>query len=348
MLRDKFIYATCLAILSIYTVYHHFFIDGQPYNIGLYLSAFIRAVSITAAVIVFGYLFYLIAKREPRPLKAYAQLIALPFVQWRETINFALLSLVISIVLSIYTNTKYSIPAIVPFHLDSWLAQADEWLHFGYMPWTLTHAWFSDPMATAIINLFYNLWFFIFWVFLIAFMCLVNKPRLRQQVLICFCLAWIINGNIGAMLFSSVGPCFYGHLFPDADLFQDLMVRLNQQNDLLLGQGDFFNVWALNIQNLLWDNYESGVNSMGAGISAAPSMHVTIASLMAMSMFSVNKKLGIIAWIYAGIIEIGSVHLAWHYAVDGYLALIFMTIIWWSVKFVLSKLPSPKNSMVSS
>jgi hypothetical protein len=86
---------------------------------------------------------------------------------------------------------------------------------------------------------------------------------------------------------------------------------------------------------------------MGAGISAAPSMHVTIASLMAMSLFSVNRKLGFIAWIYAAIIEIGSIHLAWHYAVDGYLALLFTSIIWWATKITLAKIVSQKEPVTT-
>lgn len=343
MVRDKNIYFVCLAILLIYTIYHHFYIPHQAYNLGLYLSAFFRAITITAAVFMAVYFFYLIAKRESRPILAYAKLIWLPIAHWRETLNFAVLSVLISIVLSIYTNTKYSIPMVVPFHLDPWLAKVDTWLHFGHVPWTLTHSWFSSPIATAVINLFYNLWFFIFWVFLIVFMCLTRNNKTRQQVIICFCLAWFINGNIFAMFFSSVGPCFYGHVYPDADRFVELMIRLNQQNTLLTEQGEFWGVWALNIQNLLWENYLSGMNSMGAGVSAAPSMHVTIASLMAMSLFSVNRKLGAIGWVYVVIIELGSIHLAWHYAIDGYLAIVFTTLLWWSTKLSLSKL-SRRNS----
>jgi hypothetical protein len=336
--RDKPIYVVCFAILLVYTFYHHFYISDQAYNLGLYLSAFFRAITITVAVFMGGYFFYLIGKREPRPLRAYAKLIWLPFAHWRESLNFALLSLVLSAIFSVFTNLKFSIPTVVPFYLDPWLADIDEWLHFGHVPWNLTHSWFSNPMATAIINLIYNLWLPIFWVFLIIFMAIIHQTRLRQQVLVCFCLAWIINGNILAMLFSSVGPCFYDHVYADGDRFVELMIRLNQQNALLTEQGELLGVWALNTQNLLWENYLSGVNHMGAGISAAPSMHVTIASLIAMSLFSVNRKLGIIGWVYVAIIELGSVHLAWHYAIDGYLAILFTTILWWGTKLSLSKL----------
>ncbi|MGX9415935.1 phosphatase PAP2 family protein [Vibrio sp. RC27] len=341
IVRDRYIYFTGLIILCCYSIYHHIYIRDQAYDLWLYLKAIMNAIGVTAAVGFCGYFFYLIGKRDPHPLKAYGKLVALPFVYWREAINFALLALMISIVFSVYTNTKYSIPAVVPYYLDTWLANADQWLHFGHTPWVLTHSWFSHPIATSIINLMYNLWFFIFSIFFISFMLLVNKPGLRQQVIISFCLAWVINGNIGGLLFSSVGPCYYGHFFPDTDLFFQLMERLHQQNDWLKTISYLPDVWALDTQDLLWESYQSNTNSMGAGISAAPSMHVTIASLMAMSLFNINRKLGVLAWVYAGIIEIGSVHLAWHYAIDGYLGLIFMTIIWWSVKAILARLPSP-------
>ncbi|WP_191600827.1 phosphatase PAP2 family protein [Marinomonas algicola] len=61
-----------------------------------------------------------------------------------------------------------------------------------------------------------------------------------------------------------------------------------------------------------------------------------------MTIYSLNKKLGYIAWAYALIIMVGSVHLAWHYALDGYFALILTTIIWFSVKTILKRFPLPQ------
>jgi hypothetical protein len=86
-------------------------------------------------------------------------------------------------------------------------------------------------------------------------------------------------------------------------------------------------------------NYISGNHGLASGISAMLSMHVSIAALMAMTLYNVNKILGYIAWIYTLIIMIGSIHLAWHYAVDGYLALISTTLLWFSIKKVILGLP---------
>ncbi|MDN3683797.1 hypothetical protein QW180_05815 [Vibrio sinaloensis] len=33
-------------------------------------------------------------------------------------------------------------------------------------------------------------------------------------------------------------------------------------------------------------------------------------------------------WLYVVAIQIGSVHLAWHYAIDGYLSIVLTLILW--------------------
>ena len=42
---------------------------------------------------------------------------------------------------------------------------------------------------------------------------------------------------------------------------------------------------------------------------------------------------------YTVIMMIGSVHLGWHYALDGYVAIVGVWVIWWSVGRVLRREP---------
>jgi membrane-associated phospholipid phosphatase len=65
-----------------------------------------------------------------------------------------------------------------------------------------------------------------------------------------------------------------------------------------------------------------------AGISAMPSMHVATSVLMALYAARHARWAGWIMWIFAGLIQIGSVHLGWHYAVDGYLGGIVALAAW--------------------
>jgi hypothetical protein len=60
-------------------------------------------------------------------------------------------------------------------------------------------------------------------------------------------------------------------------------------------------------------------------------MHVSMALLFALSISKVSKVsrvAGACAWIFVGTIFVASVHLAYHYAVDGYVAAAATLAIW--------------------
>ena len=59
-----------------------------------------------------------------------------------------------------------------------------------------------------------------------------------------------------------------------------------------------------------------------------PSLHNAICVLMALAAWRLDRRLGLLAWFYALWIFLGSVALAWHYAVDGLVALAATWLIW--------------------
>lgn len=62
-----------------------------------------------------------------------------------------------------------------------------------------------------------------------------------------------------------------------------------------------------------------------------PSLHVSIAWLLflACRSYAPSRILGLLAGIYALVILVTSVNLGWHYASDGVVGIIVISLIWW-------------------
>jgi hypothetical protein len=94
---------------------------------------------------------------------------------------------------------------------------------------------------------------------------------------------------------------------------------------------------ALDAQEMLWRAYESRGVAVGGGISAMPSLHVGVAFLFFLVARAVNRQLAAAAAVFAALILLGSVHLGWHYAIDGYVAVAMTWIIWGGVGWLLDR-----------
>jgi hypothetical protein len=294
----------------------------------IYLDLFVLMGACLLIASVVFYFFYLAYIRHPHPLAAYREKLRSIIKAPHEIIAFFLLMVSLSVGFSAFTSLKSMIPMIVPYQHDPLFAHIDRLIHFGTDPWIITHTIFNHPIATSIINFFYNLWFFVCWSVLIFFMIPIQSPGLRNRYLVSFLLCWMIIGGLLATMMSSVGPCFYYAITGGADDFLPLMQRLAGQEQWLETNFDSFAIWAIDTQQKLWDLYAQRQTALGSGISAMPSMHVSTAVLMALGMGGVDKRLAIPFWLYAAIILVGSVHLAWHYAIDGYLAAVLTLVIW--------------------
>lgn len=324
--NDSLIYYFIITSSTITYIISFFSPGGITFSFFTYLG--VLGISMFVFLNVWGvyYYFYLLFKLEPHPLKAFFYKAKVSLTPINRTLYILFLIVSVHVTFSSFTYLKSIIPFIHNFKYDELFSDIDRLLHFGIDPWIITHTIFSSPWMSLIINIFYNLWFFYFLGVLIYFIFSQSNPKLRLQFILSFLSCWMIFGALFATLLSSAGPCFYEALLDDAR-YGLLMERLHSQNDYISNYTDI-PLWALGTQESLWNDYVNSESGVGSGISAMPSMHVSIATICALALYQVKKLVGIFAWIFTALIQIGSVHLAWHYAIDGYVSIIITTLLW--------------------
>lgn len=284
---------------------------------------------LSTLIFVIGYLvyrvlriYYIIIFVRPPYLVTYLKddFLAGPFNKERYIRALpVLLSFVV--LFSVFTSLKSMIPVIQPFHWDMFWADIDRALHFGVDPWRLLHPVLGHPDVTKFINIIYNGWLPVKYFILYWMLFSLKDPYTRMQFFFACILTWIVNGTILAVLFSSAGPCFYQQI-TGADRFGELMSYLS-------GVDPDNKIWAVRTQAMLWDAYTGGILKFGSGISAMPSLHVASAFLfLLIGLRSGHMILKILSVLFYLSILVGSVHLGWHYAVDGYLSTAVTLVLW--------------------
>jgi PAP2 superfamily. len=229
-----------------------------------------------------------------------------------------------------FTTVKSLLPSLVPFAWDVRLAGLDAWLHGGHDPWRLLQPLLGHNLVTRVFQVLYLPG----WTLsLFAFTGLVAVSRrlaaVRAQFFWTYLLLWPLLGNLVAGAVMTAGPVYYGLVTGDEGRFEDLMAYLSFSQGLPLSSFD--------VQRDLWAAYTHGLSTMGSGISAFPSMHVAMATLFALVARRMHPRLAIAFAGFALLILAGSVHLGWHYAVDGYASALVTLGVWHGVGFCLRR-----------
>lgn len=224
----------------------------------------------------------------------------------------------------VFGNIKSLVPRIVPYSWDPVFAEADHLLHLGVYPHEILAVFLNDPYVTYAIDKFYFAWFFFVFIIMNLMVFVVFKPALRLQYFLAFMLCWVILGNICATIFSSVGPIFYADFFPGLpNPYAELTAHLHK-----VSEDDKMFLMTLDAADFLLQMAKDGNVVNLNGISAMPSLHIAQATLMVLVTWRMSRILGGVFFLVFLTTLAGSVHLGWHYAVDGYVGALGAIVMW--------------------
>ncbi|MCK2183891.1 phosphatase PAP2 family protein [Halomonas getboli] len=325
--EDAPVHVTAMAYIGVAWTAAALIGRGDDFSFLIYPETLLRLLVFFGLLTGIGYLVHLCVWVRPAfPLRHLLRQVrgALGVAGLCLAVRSVALLLILSLTFSAMSSFKTLIPVIHPYHLDHVLMVLDRSLHLGQAPWRWLQPLVGHPRTTFALNIVYNLWFLVMFglLFWVVFR---ETGRRRQHFLVAFLLCWAINGSLLAAWLSSAGPAYWAHVLPAMeDPYAPLMAyleRVDAQHTL----------WALSTQAKLWEDYARQGLDVGSGISAMPSMHVSVAWLMLLYAWRSGWWLRVPVLLFVGCIGIGSVHLAWHYAVDGYLSIVTTSLIWWAV-----------------
>lgn len=226
----------------------------------------------------------------------------------------------VSLLFAVYGSWKTAIPRLTQFEWDARIAHGVEPLIGGAIPALWLQSVLGHPWITLILDRVYASLFLVI-LGVVLWQSWQADAKARAHFFLSFTLTWLLLGVVAAMCFPAAGPCYYAHVAGGSNPYSPLLNYLgavDQRHPLI----------ALQTQRLLWTAYKHNVATTLTGIAAFPSLHVGSTVLFMLAGFRRHPWLGAAFAGYALVIWIGSIHLGWHYAVDGYASALGVTTIW--------------------
>jgi hypothetical protein len=104
--------------------------------------------------------------------------------------------------------------------------------------------------------------------------------------------------------------------------------RFDAQMAYLNAANETVPVMTLRVQAMLLEWFAASEDGLGSGITAMPSMHCAIAFLYWIAVRRISARWGAFFAVFFVITWLSSVHLAYHYAVDGLVSLVAVAALW--------------------
>ena len=233
---------------------------------------------------------------------------------------------------AVFSSAKASIPEIQPFVWDVRLMRIDQLLHGGD-PWVRLHPLLGHALPTTVLDFVYSpVWFAATAAFM-GWVAWHGDSRLRLRFFVAYAMTWILLGNVLATVFSSAGPAYWADVVGGADPFAPLMTYLRDAAPRTVAT-----------QMELWAAQTGAIAAPSLGVSAAPSLHVATPALFAMIAWPSYRRLSFLLWGFTFLVLVATVHLGWHYAVDGYMGIAGAAgVLWLTDRLIVRRLPSSQH-----
>ena len=289
-------------------------------NARLYLLAILAWLALDAGM-------HLLRRKPAAPLEALRERYAGTAARARWLAGAPLLALCV-VLMPFFSKMKAAIPLFADYTWDATFVAWDRAIFLGYDAWQVMQPVLGYPVVTAALALLYQAWFLLLYVGCLYFAFADVGPDVRRRFFLTYVLSWSVIGGGFATLFASVGPCFVGPLLGDN--------RFDAQMAYLRAADEQIPVMTLQVQQMLLDWHRADADGLGSGITAMPSMHVAIAFLFWLAVREVSQRGGRWMLTFLALIWIGSVHLAYHYAVDGLVSIALVALLWWLSRKILA------------
>jgi hypothetical protein len=199
---------------------------------------------------------------------------------------------------------KQSLAPVRGFPWDETLARLDHAVHGG-PAWHWYRFLLNEPSLLKVLDMLYVSWFVCLGL-VVIWLSWTHERRLRQRALLALLVLWIGAGTLGAWTLASSGPCYRTAVDADAAA---LVHELDASGAAVIARTN---------QRIVWDATETHQWLRFGGVSAMPSLHVGFAVLIAIIAWQRRRWIGAVVSVYALLVQVGSVVLAWHYGIDGY------------------------------